>query len=166
MKVVYAVIVVISLVSVSNSQSRSRLPRFEQYKTKVHSGKIRHPKWMSFENGNARDEQGKLTDRAHINFAGKYFISAHSCGTECRYYTMTDLSNGRDSGLPSIFDASEATPRKDIPILFTRRFSNLLIVQYLPKLEGGSKCRERSYLLSNGKFKPLTRLVNDCRQLN
>ena len=165
MKVVSTAIILALLSAGLYSQRPERLPRFEQYKSKVYPGRIKYPKWMSFENGSARDELGKLTDTARINFAGKYFISAHSCGTECRYYSLTDLSNGRDSHLLSVFDASDATPRQNIPILFSQRNSNLLIVQYEPKFGSGLKCREQSYVFHHGKLKPVTRLVKSCRLL-
>jgi hypothetical protein len=77
MKAVGTVVILVLLSAVSFSQRTERLPRFEQHRTKVHSGKVKNPKWISFENGSARDELGKLTDTPHINFCRKilYFGS-------------------------------------------------------------------------------------------
>ena len=72
-------------------------PRFEDYAVAVYTGRIQRPKWIHpGPSGEWRDKLGKLVEPPEINFAGKYFVAVHSCGTSCRYYTMTDLSSGRE----------------------------------------------------------------------
>ena len=92
------VIVAISLVFfyLTPALAAQSSPRFEDYQVAVSTGTIHQPKWIRHIGGDEwRDDMGKLVDPPEINFAGKYFVAVHSCGTGCRYYTMTDLSSGR-----------------------------------------------------------------------
>ena len=87
-------------------------PQFNDYETRVYSGTIHPPKWIRLVGNNEwRDDLGKLVEAPEVNFAGKYFVSAHSCGTSCRRYTMSDLSSGRELGILKAFDAAEPAPK-------------------------------------------------------
>jgi hypothetical protein len=62
-------------------------PRFEDYEVAIYKGTIHRPKWIRrAADDEWRGELGKLVEPPEINFAGKYFVSVHSCGTGCRYY--------------------------------------------------------------------------------
>jgi len=127
--------------------------RFEDYEVPVYTGAIHRPKWIRKVGGNEwRDNLGKLVDPLEVNFAGKYFVAVHSCGTGCRYYTMTDLSSGRALDLLKDFDAAEPPPKtRDgypyITDLITRANSKLLVAQYHVELRRGKECRERAFVL-------------------
>jgi hypothetical protein len=88
------------------------LPRFEDYKVALYRGAIHEPKWIRHVGGDEwRDHLGKIVDPPEINFAGKYFIAGHSCGTGCRFYTLTDLSSGRDLDVLTEFTTAEPPPK-------------------------------------------------------
>jgi hypothetical protein len=117
------------------------------------------------------DDLGKRVEAPVINFAGKYFIAAHSCGTGCRYYTMTDLSTGRESRLLDGFATGDPAPktrdgREYLTSLFSRSGSRMLIAQY--HIDFGKEreeCRERVFLLEKDRLKPITGTRRGCREL-
>ena len=152
--------------------------RFEDYRTKVYRGVKHSPKWIHrAENDCPRDELGKcISDEPRINFAGKYFVSVHSCGTGCRYFRLTDLSTGRELRSLRIFDSTEPLPKTAdgfpyVVELITKPFSRLLVAQYHIDLGAGvnnssrTNCRERSFLLDQAVIKPLTKIRPSCRTL-
>lgn len=145
-------------------------PRFEDYEVPIYTGTIHRPKWIRRVSGNEwRDNFGKLVEPPGVNFAGKYFISVHSCGTGCRYYTMTDLWSGRELNLLRIFSAGEppTTRREGYPYvtdLVTRASSKLLLSQYRVESPRGEECRERAFVFDDNKLKPITGTRSTCTQ--
>jgi len=137
-------------------------PRFADYPARIYTGPIHRPKWIRHVTGAEwRDDIDKLVIPPEVNFAGQYFVSVHSCGTFCRYYTMTDLSSGRELELLKDFAAGEPTPKtRDgypyITDLETRANSKLLVAHYLIQAPHGDDCRERAFVLNNGKITPVT----------
>ncbi len=116
-----------------------------------------------------RKEFGKLLSPPETNFAGRFHISLNSCGTGCRYYTLTDLSNGKDLKTLAPF-ASGESPSKTregysyTTDLFSRPNSNLLIAQYSVDTPSGEQCRERSFLWVEDKFlRPISNTKIGCR---
>jgi hypothetical protein len=154
-----------SLTPSSASQSASR---FEEYKVPVYKGAIHRPKWIRHVRGDEwRDNLGKLVDPPEVNFAGKYFVVVHSCGTGCRYYTMTDLSSGRALDLLKDFGAAEPAPKtRDgypyVTDLITRANSKLLVAQYHVELGSGEECRERAFVFDGEKITPVTNTQRTC----
>jgi hypothetical protein len=129
-------------------------PKFEDYKVAVYSGAMHWPKWIRHVgNDEWRDELDKLVEPPEINFAGKYFVAVHSCGTGCRYYTMTDLSSGREIKLLKNFGAAD---------LLTRANSKLLVAQYHVNSSRGEECRERAFLFDGKLITPLTNTRRTC----
>ena len=53
------------------------------------------------------DNRGKALAEPKVNFAGKYWVTLHSCGPECRYYSMLDLSTGTESRALDMFSTTE-----------------------------------------------------------
>lgn len=158
-------------ISISAAQ-QNKTPRFEDYRAKVFKGKIRQPKWIEKVSENEwRDELGKLVVPPDITFAGKYFVAAHSCGTGCRYYTMTDVTNGRELKLFDRFTTAEPRPKTSdgyeyLTILYYQYNSNLLIAQYLVDLKNErEQCREQAFLFDGRKLKALTKVKYKCRKL-
>ena len=146
-------------------------PRFEDHEVPLYRGAVHPPAWIRHVGGDEwRDGLGKLVGPPEINFAGKYFIAVHSCGTGCRYYTLTDLSSGRDLDLLEMFAAAEPTPktrdgREYITELFSRPNSRLLVAQYyIGSGQGNEECRERVFLFDGGKLKPVTNTRRGCRK--
>ena len=118
--------------------------KFDKYKVKeVYKGEIKIPKsYKKDEEGLYRDELGKFVSNQqqfYINFAGKYMIVTHSCGTSCYYRSVEDLSNGKTVKIDGIekFDNTETRPLfKDSEMggfakLYTREDSDLLMARYI-----------------------------------
>ena len=145
-------------------------PRFEDYEVVIYRGAIHKPKWVRrVADDEWRDGLGKLTEAPEINFAGKYFVSVHSCGTGCRYYTMTDLSSGRELSLLKDFGAAEPPPTtregyRYVTDLVTRANSKLLVAQFRVDSPRGEECRERAFILEGEKIIPVTTTRRSCRK--
>ena len=147
------------------------LPQFEAYPAPPYRGVIHRPEWIRRGgSGEWRDDLGKLVDDPEVNFAGRYFICVHSCGTGCRYYTLTDLSSGRDLDLLEMFATAEPTPktrdgRDYLTELFSHPDSRMLVAQYhIGLYQGEGECRERVFLFDGGKLKPITGTRRGCRE--
>lgn len=163
-----AAILLLMLFLITAGSSAQNVPRFEDYPMPVYSGKIHHPKWIRHvADGEWRDNLGKLVDLPEVNFAGKYFIAVHSCGTGCWYYTLTDLSSGLDLDLLRNFEAGEPAPKtRDgypyVTDLISRANSKLLVAQYHVDLHGGEECRERAFVLDGDKITAISKTRRTC----
>ena len=166
MKSITVLLIFVSLTLQVTGQTSAR---FEDYEVVIYRGTIHMPKWIRrVADDEWRDEVGKLVERPEINFAGKYFVSVHSCGTGCRYYTMTDLSSGRELDLLKDFGAAEPPPktREGYPYvtdLVTRANSKLLVAQFHIDSPRGEECRERAFILDGKKITPVTDTRRSCR---
>ena len=164
-----AVLILLIPLLMAGSLFAQSVIRFEDYQVSVYTGAIHQPKWIQrITEGEWRDDLGKLVEPPEINFAGKYFVARHSCGTGCRYYSLTDLSSGRDLDLLKAFDAVEPPPKtRDgypyITDLITRANSKLLVAQYHVGLRGET-CRERSFVLDGEKLTPINNTPRTCTQ--
>jgi hypothetical protein len=142
--------------------------QFKDYEVPVYSGTIHLPKWIRrVSEDEWRDKLGKLVEPPEVNFAGKYFVSVHSCGTGCRYYRTTDLSSGRDLDLLKGFDAAKRPPttREGYPYvteLVTRSNSKMLVAQYRIDSPAGEECRERVFVLDGEKLTPQSGTRRKC----
>ena len=142
--------------------------RFEDYEVAIYRGTIHRPKWIRrVADDEWRDGLGKLVEPPEINFAGKYFVSVHSCGSGCRYYTLTDLSSGRELDLLKDFGAAEPPPttREGYPYvtdLVIRANSILLVAQFRVDSPRGEECRERAFILEGEKITPVTNTRRSC----
>jgi hypothetical protein len=162
------------------------------FPVEVYKGKLRNPKGFNIDqDGNFWEfkvhnkdknswEFNKMIIKPQINFAGKYFITLHSCGTGCRYYRMHDLTSGKELAALKMFASAEPTPKtKDgweyITRLHHEKDSNLLVAQFLlekryfkdeEELEPVllQKCRERSYVFDfeNEVLKPISKTRYTC----
>jgi hypothetical protein len=156
------------------SQELSKQPTtisFERFPTKVYQGPVKIPKGLHQDpDGAWLDELDKWVSEPTVNFAGEYYLAAHSCGTCCRYYSLSSLRTGRAFTSASMFDAGDTPPRtKDghtyVPILFFRPNSRLLIVQYdldpCTRAES-NKCRQRYFVFEGGRFKAISTTYMSC----
>ena len=140
---------------------------FDEYKVKeVYKGEIKIPKsYKKDEEGLYRDKFGKFVSNQqdfYINFAGKYMIVTHSCGTSCYYRTVEDLSVGKSVKIEGMdkFDNTETRPLfKDSEMggfakLYTREDSDLLMARYVNF--DTDVCMQEYFVLKtlkNGKMK-------------
>jgi len=162
-----AAIALLLLFLITAASSAQNVPRFEDYPMPIYSGKINQPRWIRHVDGERRDNLGKLADPPEVNFAGKYFIAVHSCGTGCRYYTLTDLSSGLGLDLLRDFDAREPAPKtRDgypyVTDLITRANSKLLVAQYHVDLHGGEECRQRAFVFDGNKITAVSKTRRTC----
>ena len=145
--------------------------QYGQFPVKIYEGPIRIPTYVSkVSDGEWRDENYKLVEPPEVNFAGEYYLSAHSCGTSCRYYQLTNLRTGSEVDQISMFNAGEPLPQtKDrhdyLPILLHRPDSKLLIVQYLIdpiKTADKSHCRQRYFVFDGGRITAISKTFLSC----
>lgn len=146
-KMCFALAVVL-ITSVSNfAQVSESLPSFEDYSTPVYKGKIKRPKWILYNRQDGwRDSLGKLVESPTVNFSGKYFATVHSCGTGCRYYTVTDLTTGKELDMLRGFGAGEEPPTTKDGLEYRETLyflpnSRLLIAQYEVYKSDKTECR-------------------------
>jgi hypothetical protein len=153
------------------AQKDGREPQFNQFPVDVYHGHNKIPReFHKDKDGLWLDESGKPASAPRVNFAGEYYLAAHSCGTCCRYYTLSNLRTGGEISQISMFDAGEPTPTtKDghtyIPILFFKPDSRLLIVQYefdLCTPVEHNKCRQRDFVFEDGHFRSLSKTLQPC----
>lgn len=152
--------------------SANKTPRFEDYKVPLYTKELHNPGWITHIRGDEwRDELNKLVSPPEINFAGKYFICAHSCGTGCSYYTLTDLSSGRELEVLDklkTMGPRQKTRNKDKYFieLMSRPNSKMLVVQYQSELnQRKPECWERVYLFEGERLQPITNIRRRCRKL-
>src|SRR6185295_16216671 len=60
-------------------ESIKAAPVFEDYNVSPYQGEVHPPEWIRQENGEWRDDLGKLVEPPRVNFAGKYFMEVHGC---------------------------------------------------------------------------------------
>ena len=141
--------------------------KFDKYKVKeVYKGEIKIPKsYKKDEEGLYRDKFGKFVSNQqefYVNFAGKYMIVTHSCGTSCYYRTVEDLSRGVTVKIEGIekFDNTEAnfavgsSSLTGFAELYTREDSDLIMARYI-NFES-EDCKQEYFVLKtlkNGKKK-------------
>ncbi|MGF7403165.1 hypothetical protein MTT09_08900 [Campylobacter concisus] len=141
--------------------------KFDKYKVKeVYKGEIKIPNsYKKDEEGKYRDSAGKYVGNQqdfYVNFAGKYMIVTHSCGTSCYYRTVEDLSAGKSVKVDGMskFDnnlANFAVGNNFLAgytLLTTREDSTLMLVQYLEN--DTDICKQEYFVLKtlkNGKMK-------------
>jgi hypothetical protein len=145
--------------------------QFDQFQVDVYRGHLEIPReFHKDRDGLWVDESGKPALAPRVNFAGEYYLAAHSCGTCCRYYTLNNLQTGGQISQVSIFDAGDPTPttkdgRTYVPILFFKPDSRLLIVQYefdLCTPVKHNKCRQRYFIFEDGRFRSLSKTLRPC----
>lgn len=149
-------------------------PKFSDYPAEIYSGEWTPPSFIKMEDDIWRDEMGKMVAPLSINTAGKFYMALHSCGTSCRYYTLTDLSSGEQSQALDAFSSQNTTsknPNKGIITIneiITRPESFLLLIRSYNESADNqySNCLARYFVLSkDGKLiksitKPLKCQIN------
>lgn len=149
-------------------------PAFSEFAVSLFQGKLRIPLYYRKGADGWRDDLGKLVEAPHVNFAGRYFAAAHSCGANCRYFTLSDLTTGQDSPALNLFDIDEShravtnDGRYYITELITRPNSFLLVARYHIESDGTheAECRERFFTLAPDaeKVLPASRTFSNCTE--
>ncbi|WP_239483094.1 hypothetical protein [Paraburkholderia sp. C35] len=131
-------------------------PKFADYRVAIFRGDTKVPGYYKRTGNDWYDEMGKMVAAPEVNFAGKYHIGVHSCGMGCRYYTLSDLSNGIDSNALDIFSndvRSKSTSNTEnyIVDLASKSDSKMLIAQYHIQQSASfkEKCRQKVFTLSD-----------------
>ncbi|CAI3931090.1 unnamed protein product [Commensalibacter communis] len=91
--------------------SDQRKISFHDYPVTMFKGNIRIPKGYTHKNAGWVDEMNKIVDPLKINFTGQYYITLHSCGAQCRYYTVFNLQNGQ--GLSKLAENLPSSPESE-----------------------------------------------------
>ena len=175
MKIIFFTILIASSVFASTSAIGDVAePEFSDYPVKLYSGTLKIPSYYKESSNGWRDDMGKLVQPPIINFAGKYYLGLHSCGTACRYYTLSNLENGADSNALDIFSNDNVDSKKTsdgliyVASLISHPNSKMLVAQY--HIENSSvakeECHERSFVLTDDgqKIYPITKKIKFCRE--
>ncbi len=158
-----------------HAQTRAPAIAFDQFPVQVFDGKIKlPPEFHKDSDGSWKDELGKPASAPGVNFAGEYYLAAHSCGTCCRFYTLDNLRTRARIDQIKMFDAAEPAPTtKDghtyIPILYSKPGSRLLVVQYELDLCTPAEenlCRQRYYVLEDGRLKAISKTLQYCSKVS
>jgi hypothetical protein len=157
---------------VANAADKNVLPTFSAYPAEIYRGELKVPDYYQKTEDGWRDDMGKLVAPLKVNFAGKYYIGLHSCGAGCRYYTLSDLTNGSDSNALDMFSNANGRPQKTsdgreyISSLVSHPDSKMLVAQYhiAQNATHPEECRERIFVLSDdGKnIAPITETIKFC----
>jgi hypothetical protein len=153
--------------------SQTRQFQFEQFSVNVYQGRIHIPKWLHKENdGEWSYSNWKPALPPSVTFAGEYDLAGISCGTECRYYELTNLRTGADVPGISMFDGGEELPvtgdgHPYLTILYYKPESRLLIAEYhldFRDPDRSNACRQRYFVLENGKLRPVSKTFQFCTE--
>ena len=133
---------------------------FSKYPANEYKGKQAIPKDYQCNSVECRDINNKLVD-LHINFAGKYSIVVHSCGSGCRFYSMVNMQNGKDDlEILSRFNTMpDMSDKKSIDDLISQKDSNLLIARY--QYDNG-ECKQEKFVFDNKKLQSITKILESC----
>lgn len=148
-------------------------PKFDDHPAVAYTGPLHTPSYYTRDSeGIWRDDMGKAVAPVAINFAGKYYIGLHSCGTECRYFTLSDLSSGRDSKALDMFSSADGEPartrdgRPYLTDVIAHRDSTMIVARYHIDRSAGRppECRQRVFVLSGDgdKVIPITGTTEGC----
>ncbi|WP_333976791.1 hypothetical protein [Burkholderia cepacia] len=148
---------------------------FANHPSALYRGSLHIPRYYKKTDSGWRDDDGKLVGPPVINFAGKYHIGVHSCGMECRYYTLSDLSTGKDLNSLDMFSSSGKAPNKTqdgrsyITELLSKADSKMLVAKYYIDASSGkpAECRERKFILDdNIKIVAIPNSFSSCKTEN
>jgi len=155
--------------SAKSAHASAQYPKFEDFpvikplEPWILPRDIHHISTNEWKNAN-----GKLIEPPKVNFAGKYVIALNSCGAGCSYYTLTNLSTGRDLPALKIFASKKppATTKEGftyVTHLVGRNGSSMLVAQYQIETETAKReCRERVFVFENEKLRPITKTKKSC----
>ncbi|MGB0063472.1 MAG: hypothetical protein WBP85_03430 [Terracidiphilus sp.] len=155
------------------AQTHQRQFQFEQFPAEVYKGPIRIPTGLhKDENGEWQDALGNSVAPPEVGFAGEYYLPVHSCGTGCRYYDLISLRTGKTIPEISMFGTGDPMPKtRDghpyLTILYYKPDSRLLIAEYhldFDELNKQETCRQRYFVLADGKIKPISKTFSFCTE--
>ena len=135
---------------------------FSKYEVSISNSPIKTPSGFIKKENIWVDNLDKRINPPEINFAGEYYIALHSCGYECRYYTLHNLITGMDlTNKIDRFASTEPDPNLApnqvyFIKLYFRPNSSLLIARYYKRLDidkgDESNYKDCLYLFKNDDF--------------
>ncbi|WP_240154505.1 MULTISPECIES: hypothetical protein [unclassified Burkholderia] len=165
-------ILLISILAETFAHAEGLEDHLSQYNAKVFTGNLVIPSYYKKTDYGWRDDEGKLVDNPHVNFAGKYFIGRHSCGTECIHFSLSDLTSGKDSNALDMFSSGGDSPtrtrdgRRYLTELTTKPDSRLLIARYhiSASISLPEECKEKEFVLDDrsGKVIATSKAIVPC----
>lgn len=153
-------------------QPPKRQFQFDQYPAEIYKGPMHTPSGLRNIDGSWRDESGKIVKPPEVNFAGEYYLAAHSCGVDCRYYQLSNLRTGTDIEEISRFSTGEMPPKTEdghsyLTILHYQPDSRLIIAEYLldfDSKDANVSCRQQYLVLEGDKIRPLSQVYRFCTE--
>lgn len=135
---------------------------FSKYEVSISNSPIKTPSGFIKKENIWVDNLDKRINPPEINFAGEYYIALHSCGYECRYYTLHNLITGMDlTNKIDRFASTEPDPNlAPNQVYFIKLYfkpnSSLLIARYYKRLDidkgDESNYKDCLYLFKNDDF--------------
>jgi hypothetical protein len=159
------------LVGANATDAYSEQPSFEKYAVSVFTGEILTPTDFKVDkNGIWRDSVGKMIEEPHVNFSGKYFLSKHSCGTECRYYLLSDLTTGKHISDLDMFANTDPPSRTKEGFRYMTNIhfvksSSMLVAQYEIQKNDKIACKERVFVFDGASVRPISSTKNYCSKI-
>ena len=163
----------VATLALNAAWGQTRQFQFEAFPAEVYHGRIHVPKWLhKLKDGEWVYISGTAASRPEVTFAGEYDLEGRTCGTQCRYYGMTDLRTGVDVPAIGMFDGAEPLPttrdgQSYLTIHYFKPDSRLLIAEYLLNFREPDKpqsCRQRYFVLEDGKLKPISKTFMFCTE--
>ncbi|WP_322088977.1 hypothetical protein [Burkholderia sp. BCC1999] len=170
--ILFIVFIVVQNFYVLTSSAQNEVPTFSKHRADVYRGSLQIPSFARKDEGLWRDNYGKLIGQPDVNVGGRFYIARHSCGAECRYFTLSDLSSGWESTALAEFSNNGIEPMKDIQgrttviDLYSRPDSFLIQAKYHAESQDGSReiCNERYFVLSKdgANIRAITSMMRGC----
>lgn len=169
---VCAVLASMAVGSVALAADRHEKPKFSDFPVPLYVGAKHIPKYYKRTGDTWTDDEGKQVGSPTVNFAGRYHVGLHSCGAECRYYTLSDLATGRDSNALDGFWSRGDEPLKTkdgrayLTDLISRPESAMIVAHYQidESATAPAECRQRIFVLNKDgeAVTPITPTIHGC----
>jgi hypothetical protein len=152
---------------------QTRQFQFEQFPVSVYAGRIHIPHGLHrIGDGEWIGSNGKAATPRRVTFAGEFYLAAISCGTDCRYYQLTDLRTGTDIPGIRMFAGAEPLPvtidgHPYLTILYFKPDSRLLIAEYHldPDQPGKTEtCRRSYFTFEKSKIRAISKTFSNCTE--
>jgi hypothetical protein len=169
----FPIFLTIILLCAEAALCQQRQFQFDQFPATVYRGQIQVPPGVARHTASGWIDEGlRSVLDPEVNFAGEYWLLAHSCGTYCRWYSLSNLRTGKEIRDISQFATAEPTPmtKDGIPyltILYSQPNSRLLIAEYHLNFDVPNQqetCRQRYFLLDAGKINPISKTFPFCTE--
>lgn len=141
------------------------LKHFEDFEIARDTNATKTPSAFTLSEGVWRNSAGKLVRPVEVNLGSHHYLTVNGCGTGCRFYSLFDLSTGRENRFTTRFDRPEGSKSAWVSDVITRAGSRLIIEQQHEF--DGDRCREWlfEFDVKTSKVHPLNGRALPCRAL-